>query len=473
MSVKDIVENIVADSELSEEFCNLSSLEDIKKFIKAIDNSVSDGEIENFIDDTVNDFSELSPNQLQDVSGGAMNKKFLSFPLALLSMVSAVGIASNHIAASTIAPGGVHAAIKQEKMKEPALGREVLEKFKSDAQVKESVDKYKLDGFLKPPTKSNLSNSMASRQSVFFDTLNYCIENGEELEVKIDDDDFTSDKSEVVHYDHEKFLNDTKNDEVKSETPAQVYLTNGKSLQSLNAVFTKIDKKVENTALLNFANYYVPGGGVVQGCTAQEESLCRMTDLYPHIATKEMKESFYSQHKIFPKNMNEWKESGVFNKSIYTKGIKQIKDDYGIGRVGEYVDGPSFNVITAAAPDFREYALQPGDEEEYKECMRNSWRMILATAYKHGDTTLVLGALGCGAFLNDPALVSEAFYDVLTEKGPGGKQWMYCFENIILPIYTSNKIDKNNYTQFKKAYDKKYYPLSSKKQIEIKLPSIL
>ena len=97
----------------------------------------------------------------------------------------------------------------------------------------------------------------------------------------------------------------------------------------------------------------------------------------------------------------------------------------------------------------------------------------MSIAYEHGDTNLVLGALGCGAFLNDPKLVAEAFYEVLTEEGPGGKQWMYCFDNIILPIYTSNKSDKNNYDQFKKAYERIYYNLSGKKQIEIDLPSVL
>ncbi|MDO4199443.1 MAG: TIGR02452 family protein [Clostridia bacterium] len=470
MSVIDVVEKISDDEDLAEEFCNLESLEDVKEFIKKFDGNIKDEEIEHFIDDTVSNFSELSPRELQDVAGGVFNKKFLPFPMVL--MAAFFGIGSNYVAMSTIASHR-SAAAKHEKAEKTALGKEVLEKFKSDQEIKKSVDKYKLDGFLTEPNKTDMPNSMASRQSVFFDTLDYCMKHSEELEVKIDGDDYTSNKSEIVHYDHKKFLNDTKNDEVKRENPAQVYLTNGKSLQSLNAVSAVLNKKIENVSLLNFANYYEPGGGVIQGCTAQEESLCRMTDLYPHLATKEMKENFYQKHTIFPENMQEWGKSGIFNEAIYTKDIKQIKDDYGIGRVGEYVDGPNFNVITAAAPDFRDYSLAPSEIEEYKECMRNSWRMIFATAYMHGDTNLVLGALGCGAFLNDPALVSEAFYDVLTEKGPGGKQWMYCFDNIILPIYTSNKHDKNNYDKFKAAYDKKYYPLSGKKQIEMELPSIL
>lgn len=358
-----------------------------------------------------------------------------------------MGSGSNYTSASTISPSGT-TVVKREDAKEVELGEKVLDKFTNDSEVSKLVEKYKLEGFLSRPTETKLSNDMVSRQKVFLDTIRYCLDNSDKFGIEFDEGDFISKESKTVNYDHKKFIEETKNDKVESQKAAKVWLTNGRSLQSLNAVNARLGidvKDVKNTAVLNFANYFVPGGGVIAGCTAQEESLCRVSTLYGKLATRTMKKEFYEKHmklETNPKNIDEWKKIGIFNEVIYTTGVKQIKDDYGIGRVGEYVDGATFNVITSAAPDFREYDLDRADVSKYKEYMKDLWRMILATAYKNGDKNLVLGALGCGAFLNDPNLVAEAFYDVIIEEGPGGTKWAYCFDNIIMPVFTSNKSDQ-------------------------------
>ena len=46
----------------------------------------------------------------------------------------------------------------------------------------------------------------------------------------------------------------------------------------------------------------------------------------------------------------------------------------------------------------------------------NVWRAVYRAAYDNGHDALVLGAMGCGAFGNDPKKVSQLFYDILKEE---------------------------------------------------------
>ena len=56
---------------------------------------------------------------------------------------------------------------------------------------------------------------------------------------------------------------------------------------------------------------------------------------------------------------------------------------------------------------------------------------------------IVLGAFGCGAFMNDPAIVADASKRVL-------KDYLYAFKNIEYAVYCSPKNDAN-YQAFHRA----------------------
>lgn len=317
-------------------------------------------------------------------------------------------------------------------------------------------------GYLLPRFESKLSDTKEARRQVIIDTLKYCYRHQRLLNLKgtklHGNFSWQSDNSELMDYKIEFY--GPGNGDVTGRS-AQIWLTNGKSLQSMNAVAYLLSKEgntfdFSHTAVLNFANFFNPGGGVMEGSRAQEEALCRMTTLYPNLNTDEMNRGFYDSNNslIFysfgEHGARRWIDLGIARRAIYTRRVKQIKDDTNIGSVGHYVDGPVFNVITAAAPNLKQSQFLPTDDplESYKK----SARMIFKIAYQKLDRNLVLGAFGCGAFGGNPTTVARAFYEVLQERSPGGCIWAHKFENIILPIFDIDAQGKANYQAFAQQF---------------------
>ncbi len=70
----------------------------------------------------------------------------------------------------------------------------------------------------------------------------------------------------------------------------------------------------DRIAVMNFANAFVPGGGVTVGATAQEESLCRCSTLYPVLNQQYLLDNFYDYHEELGSPM-------ATDTLIYSEGI--------------------------------------------------------------------------------------------------------------------------------------------------------
>ena len=167
-------------------------------------------------------------------------------------------------------------------------------------------------------------------------------------------------------------------------------------------------------AVLNFANAFTPGGGVRDGAGAQEECLCRCSTLYPVLNTPELWEGFYEFHR-------DLHDSRATDAVIYTEDVIIIKSDTDLPEPLDRKDRVKTDVMTCAAPELRfkaylpaEYSVSMTDEELYA-CHVSRGRHLLSIAAAKGADTLVLGAFGCGAFRNDPVVVSAAYKSLLEE----------------------------------------------------------
>ena len=200
-------------------------------------------------------------------------------------------------------------------------------------------------------------------------------------------------------------------------------------------------------AVMNFANAFQAGGGVTKGSSAQEESLCRTSTLYPLLYRRMLRDTFYKHHK----DLNTPKASDSL---IYTEGVIICKTDEDLPQRMPKEDWVAVDVITIAAPDLRtksnmHAALVDGgtymnDAELFGYHVKRAIHMLTCAAAKNAEI-LVLGAFGCGAFENNPEVVARAYSTAL-------QVFPKVFRHIEFAVYCTPK-DTTNYDVFKRVLD--------------------
>lgn len=169
----------------------------------------------------------------------------------------------------------------------------------------------------------------------------------------------------------------------------------------------------ENVCVLNFASATSPGGGYVRGATAQEEDLCRQSNLHESLIKHN---DFYLFHK---KNMDKPKYELHTDWMIYTKDVTVFRDSF-----YNIITPIQCSIITAAAPRF---VKGKTSQQECVQCFKTRISKILKICQHHGHRNIFLGAWGCGVFGNSPNYVSSIFKEEL-EKG-------WDFDNVVFPVY--------------------------------------
>lgn len=213
--------------------------------------------------------------------------------------------------------------------------------------------------------------------------------------------------------------------------------------RSFEAAFAYIGKKV---ALLNFASASNPGGGVVNGSSAQEECLCRISTLYYNLTEDYMWKNFYLPHRHAANPLHN-------DDLIYTPDVVFFKSDSSYPELLDETLWKKVNVITCAAPNLRarpSNSFNSGDgneavkisDTELEQIHIKRGRKILEAAASDKNEVVILGAFGCGAFMNKPEVVAHAYKKLMAE-------FQNAFENIEFAVYCSPR-DDSNYRVFEK-----------------------
>ena len=159
-------------------------------------------------------------------------------------------------------------------------------------------------------------------------------------------------------------------------------------VENVNCITALIEakRKYKRVAILNMASYYKPGGGVANGANAQEEFLCRISNMYPAL-----------QGGRYP----------LIN-GFVVKDVTFFRDE-------DYEPMAHFqaDVITISAPKFHDLYKQLTREQLLQVRTRVEELLNLCIGYD----AIVLSAFGCGAYNNPARVVAETFSHFLIDAG--------------------------------------------------------
>jgi uncharacterized protein (TIGR02452 family) len=191
---------------------------------------------------------------------------------------------------------------------------------------------------------------------------------------------------------------------------------------------------LKHVTVLNMASAYTPGGGYLNGATAQEEALCRRSTLYLTIRR---------QRKFHPIPSH----GAIFSPDVL---VFRTSDDEGLILLDEK-DRWYVTIISVAAikhpplsSSGQDFALGR-DREDTRERIRTVFRVAASENQKN----LILGPLGCGAFKNPPYAVAGLFKSVMREDEFAGR-----FDGIWFAVIERSGSD--NYRIFKEVLDETY-----------------
>ena len=162
--------------------------------------------------------------------------------------------------------------------------------------------------------------------------------------------------------------------------------------------------------MLNMANRHTPGGGVINGARAQEESLFRQSNLCV---------SLYQFDEYHASLLGLPLGNGRYPMDRNTGGIYSGRVTFfrTSSRNGDtLVETPFECAVVSVAAINRPDLTSDGRLVDWAaRATKSKIRTMLRIGLLHGHDAIVLGAWGCGAFCNPPEHMAQLFHEVLRE----------------------------------------------------------
>ncbi len=167
-------------------------------------------------------------------------------------------------------------------------------------------------------------------------------------------------------------------------------------------------------AVLNMANAYVPGGGYVEGCPAQEENMFRRTDCHFSVTEAEMdpvRQRYHSAETDLLNAVGGRVYLDTQRPRVCVRGPEdRQRADLGYEWLAEDEIFP-FYELRAAARDLRDGStFEPVDAHRRIGAQLDT---LAAANVEH----VVLSAFGCGAFRNPAGRIAETYRKELDKRG--------------------------------------------------------
>lgn len=178
---------------------------------------------------------------------------------------------------------------------------------------------------------------------------------------------------------------------IKTDHKTKILLFNKDSLEA----GVMMQHNGYNPVILNMASFKNPGGGYLNGASAQEESLFRRTCLHLCLDGE-------NKNKLYPI---------AYDAAIYSKDVLAVRRSEELNY--EFVEKyRKLSIISSSA-----YKCGVGEvyTDKIKKIMKYKLEMIFKLGILYEHDSLMLGAFGCGAYHNPANIIAEICKELIQE----------------------------------------------------------